>query len=42
MPQVVVSSRMQDGEMLDSIALPTALDVVAIIIDGIILLTGET
>ena len=43
MPQVVVPSRMQNDEMLDGVALPAAFDVVAIIIiDGIILLTGET
>jgi hypothetical protein len=42
-PQVIVSSRMQDDEMLDGVALPAASDVVAIIIiDGIILLTGGT
>jgi len=41
--QVIVSSRMQDDEMLDGVALPVAFDVVAIIIiDGIILLTGGT
>jgi hypothetical protein len=42
-PQVIVPSRMQDDEMLESIEFLAAFDVVAIIIiDGIILLTGET
>ena len=43
MPQVIVSSQVQDDVMLDGVALPAAFDVVAIIIiDGIILLTGGT
>jgi hypothetical protein len=42
-PQVIVSSQVQDDVMLDGVALPAAFDVVAIIIiDGIILLTGGT
>ena len=41
-PQVIVPSRMVEDETLDSVALADAFDVAIIIIDGIILLTGET
>jgi len=41
-PQVIVLSRMQKDETLDRVAFLAEFDVVAIIIDGIILLTGET
>ena len=41
-PQAIALSRMHEDEMLSSVAFPAAFDVVAIIIDGIILLAGET
>jgi hypothetical protein len=42
-PQVIVPSRMVEDVALDAAAIPAVLGVVAIIIiDGIILLTGET
>lgn len=41
-PQAIAPSRMVEDETLDSVALAAAFDVAIIIIDGIILLTGET